>query len=70
MSKLTEQIAESIHNPTDLAYYLHTLKGCAGQAGFMELQEKVIILEKRIHEKREITATDIKKLKNLINKII
>jgi len=70
MSKLAEEIAESIHNPDPayLADHLHKLKGCAGQAGFIELQEKVVELEKSIHEKNKITEEDIKELKNLIKK--
>lgn len=70
MSKLAEEIAESIHNPDPvyLADHLHKLKGCAGQAGFIELQEKVVELEKSIHENNKITEKDIKELKNLIKK--
>ncbi|WP_235667587.1 Hpt domain-containing protein [Candidatus Williamhamiltonella defendens] len=64
ISKLDKEIAESIHNPDPiyLSDHLHKLKGCVGQVGFIELQEKVVELE-NIHEKNQITEKDIKELK-------
>ncbi len=63
---LVQQASESLtHTPT-LSHVIHTLKGCAGQAGFIELQEAAIQLEIAIEAQDTITQQDITRLSEII----
>jgi two-component system secretion sensor histidine kinase SsrA len=50
-----------------LSHQLHTLKGCAGQAGLIELQDAVIQLEIAIENNELITQQDIDHLDEIIH---
>lgn len=64
---LVQQGRESLtHTPT-LSHQLHTLKGCAGQAGLIELQDAVIQLEIAIENNELITQQDIDHLGEIIH---
>ncbi|WP_145593940.1 two component system sensor kinase [Yersinia aleksiciae] len=66
---LVQQASESLtHTPT-LSHVIHTLKGCAGQAGFIELQEAAIQLEIAIEAQDTITQQDITRLSEMIHSL-
>ncbi|MEA9445679.1 two component system sensor kinase [Candidatus Fukatsuia symbiotica] len=64
---LIQQVAQSIDDPAALSHYLHTLKGCAGQAGLTELWDSTSKLEARIHNGDTVTPEDIEKLDQIIS---
>ncbi|CFR00446.1 Multi-sensor hybrid histidine kinase [Yersinia frederiksenii] len=55
-----------VHIPT-LSEHLHTLKGCAGQAGLIVLHDAVIQLEIAIEAQETITQQDITRLDEIIH---
>ncbi|WP_145535552.1 two component system sensor kinase [Yersinia thracica] len=62
LQDLLQQARDSLTHPPTLSDHLHTLKGCAGQAGLIELQDAVIQLEIAIDTKKVITQEDITRL--------
>ncbi|CNI24522.1 two component system sensor kinase [Yersinia pekkanenii] len=64
---LVQQAKESLAHIPTLSLRLHTLKGCAGQAGLIELQDAVIQLEIAIEAQETITQHDITRLDEIIH---
>ncbi|RXA94366.1 MULTISPECIES: two component system sensor kinase [Yersinia] len=59
---LLQQARDSLTHIPTLSDHLHTLKGCAGQAGLIALQDAVIQLEIAIKAQKTITQQDITRL--------
>ncbi|CNL01488.1 Multi-sensor hybrid histidine kinase [Yersinia frederiksenii] len=69
LKDLVRQARESLtHHPT-LSHVIHMLKGCAGQAGLIELQDAAIQLEIAIEDKKIITQQDITRLDEMVNSL-
>jgi len=64
---LVRKITESIDDTSALLHHLHTLKGCAGQAGLTELQNNTAELETCLHAGGTITKKEIETLYQLIS---
>ncbi|AHM76170.1 two component system sensor kinase [Yersinia hibernica] len=67
LQELLQQARDSLTHIPTLSDHLHTLKGCAGQAGLIELQDAVIQLEIAIEAKKIITQQDITRLDEMIH---
>ncbi|WP_145525949.1 two component system sensor kinase [Yersinia rohdei] len=67
LQELLQQIRNSLTHVPTLSDHLHTLKGCAGQAGLDALQDAVIELEIAIETQEIITQQDITRLEDLIH---
>ena len=67
LQELLQLARDSLTDIPTLSDHLHTLKGCAGQAGLIELQEAVINLEIAIEAKERITQRDITRLDEIIH---
>ncbi|MEQ9723101.1 two component system sensor kinase [Yersinia alsatica] len=64
---LLQQARDSLESIPTLLDHLHTLKGCAGQAGLIELQDATIQLEIAIEAQETITQQDITRLDEIIH---
>lgn len=66
---LVQQANESLTHLPSLSHIIHTLKGCAGQAGLIELQNAAIQLEIAIETQDTITSQDISRLDEIIHSL-
>ncbi|WP_339739785.1 Hpt domain-containing protein, partial [Candidatus Regiella insecticola] len=64
---LVQKITESIDDTSALLHHLHTLKGCAGQAGLTELQNNTAELETCLHAGGAVTKKEVETLYQLIS---
>ncbi|CNE93095.1 Multi-sensor hybrid histidine kinase [Yersinia bercovieri] len=67
---LVQQASESLTHIPSLSHIIHTLKGCAGQAGLIELQNAAIQLEIAIEAKETITQQDLTRLDEIIHSLL
>lgn len=67
LQTLMQKIKESLENLPALSHLLHTLKGCAGQAGLTELYEATIQLEMAVETHQIMTQQDIARLNEIID---
>ncbi|CNK32398.1 Multi-sensor hybrid histidine kinase [Yersinia mollaretii] len=66
---LVQQANDSLTHLPSLSHIIHTLKGCAGQAGLIELQNAAIQLEIAIEDQDTITPQDISRLDEIIHSL-
>jgi two-component system, LuxR family, secretion system sensor histidine kinase SsrA len=67
---LIQQASQSLTHIPSLSHVLHTLKGCAGQAGLLELQDAVIQLELAVEARKTITQQDISRLDEILHLLL
>lgn len=70
LHQLTQQAINAVDNVPELSHRLHTIKGCAGQAGLIELQDAVIKLEISLDAHETITLQDITHLNEIIHVLL
>ncbi|OML11638.1 two component system sensor kinase [Yersinia pestis] len=67
---LIQQAKDAIENLPVLSHTLHTIKGCAGQAGLIELQDAVIQLEHALDTHETLTQQEIIQLDEIIHVLL
>ncbi|MGL5343518.1 MAG: two component system sensor kinase [Plesiomonas sp.] len=67
ITSLIQDLMLSLECENELSERLHTLKGCAGQAGLFKLAEKAEVLEKKIKSGFQPTADEIQLFYDLLN---